>query len=157
MTTTPTTSGATAQSSRNDKEISDINVRFQVIEQLLEIDTRFAGLQLPWKSTRTTSQGALDQQETLTAATPAASASLPLSILKATANNVAATLAAPAQDGLWKFIYASDVTHTPSVSGTNVLTESGKIGTFGSLGAFLAMHSLGGKWCIVGFSGVTWA
>lgn len=156
MTTTPTTSGATAQSSRNDKEVADINVRFQAIEKLLEIDTRYAGLQLPWKATRNLN-GVLDQQETLTTATPAASASLPLSILKANANNVAATLAAPAQDGLWKFIYASDVTHTPSVSGTNVLTESGKIGTFGSLGAFLAMHSLGGKWCIVGFSGVTWA
>lgn len=43
----PNETGASGQTSYNDREIMGLNARFQAIERLLELDTRYHGLGLP--------------------------------------------------------------------------------------------------------------
>lgn len=157
---TPNVSGATAQSGYNEKFFKDLNARLQNIEQLLELDTRFAGLNIPGQIAALRngglSPGLAANTETLTASGAASIAKL-ITKLDGTTNASAVTLAAPAADGQLKlFELATSAAHSPTLDGTNVQGQAGKAATFGALGDSLVLLSLGGAWVILGGS-VSWA
>lgn len=77
-------------------------------------------------------------------------------VLVANTGALAMTLGPPTQDLLLKAIQLIDATHAATVSGTNVLGQSGKLAHFASAGVLLLLTSVGGQWVQIG-GNVTWS